>query len=156
MNAVAFRHPPAFRPMREDDLPAVLGIERVAYRFPWSPGIFQDCLHVGYSCWVMTVDDRVAGYGILSVAAGECHVLNVCVSNEYQGAGLGRAIMEHLVDVAADHGAELILLEVRPSNRRAVKLYRGLGFSEVGRRRAYYPDDPGREDALVLARRLEK
>lgn len=156
MNAVALQRTPDFRPMQEGDLEAVLGIERDAYRFPWSPGIFQDCLHVGYSCWVMTVDERVVGYGILSIAAGECHVLNVCVAGEWQGAGLGRAIMEHLMAVAAGHGAGLMLLEVRPSNRRAVHLYRELGFSEVGRRRGYYPDEPGREDALVLARKLKR
>ncbi|MGD8378491.1 MAG: ribosomal protein S18-alanine N-acetyltransferase [Gammaproteobacteria bacterium] len=145
---------PEPRPMVEADIPAILRIERRGYAYPWSAGIFRDCLRVGYCCWVQPYAGDLAGYGIISVAAGECHVLNVCVDVDLQGRGFGRRLMEHLLEVARGHGAEQVFLEVRPTNLAAVALYRSLDFHEVGLRHAYYPADGGREDALVMARAL--
>ena len=88
------------------------------------------------------------------MAAGECHVLNLCIDPELRGKGLGRYLMKHLLDLARHHKAEMVFLEVRPSNRHAIALYESMGFNEVGRRRRYYPAKKGREDALVLARNL--
>jgi ribosomal-protein-alanine N-acetyltransferase len=139
------------RPMHESDLEAVAAVERESYQFPWSQGIFRDCLRVGYCCWVCTRDTRVIGYGVMSVAVGESHVLNVCVHPDVQGQGVGRKLMERLLSLARSHSADTAYLEVRPSNRPALALYRSLGFSQVGVRRAYYPAGAGREDALILA-----
>ena len=143
-----------FRPMRKSDLKAICGIEQSAYEFPWEPVTFKDCLSVGYCCWVGERAGQVAAYGIVTVGAGESHVLNVCVSPQVQGRGFGRRMMLKLMDVAKSHKAEMMLLEVRPSNTRAVELYRDLGFNEIGVRKGYYPAKNGREDALVLARML--
>ena len=154
MSAAIDSLPVDVRPMREGDLPRVAEIERGAYEFPWSPGVFRDCLRVGYNCWVLEVDGEVQSYGIMSVAAGESHVLNLCVSTGWQGCGLGRRMLDRLLEVARDHHADTMLLEVRPSNPRAQALYRSMGFNEVGVRRAYYPARQGREDALLLARDL--
>ncbi len=143
-----------FRPMAADDLDEVMAIERAAYRFPWGRGIFEDCLRVGYIAWVMHREETLTGYGVMSVAAGESHVLNLCVRPECQGRGYGGMLLEHLLRMAARFRAEVVLLEVRPSNRAAVRLYLSKGFSEVGVRRKYYPGDKGREDALILARDL--
>ncbi len=146
----------AIRPMKKRDLKAVTAIETAAYRFPWSLGIFKNCLKVGYSCWVGELGDDVVAYGILSIAAGEAHVMNVCVAPAYQGHGFGRQMLEHLMRVARQNRADMILLEVRPSNQAAIRLYHRLGFNEIGRRKNYYPADGGRrEDALVMARMLE-
>ena len=144
----------AFRPMRKADLHAVNRIEALAYEFPWEPITFRDCLKVGYCCWVGEKVGQVVAYGILTAGAGESHILNVCISPEVQGKGYGRMMMERLMDVARERQAEMMILEVRPSNTRALKLYLSLGFNEIGMRKGYYPAVNGREDALVLARML--
>ncbi|HUL12416.1 MAG TPA: ribosomal protein S18-alanine N-acetyltransferase [Methylococcaceae bacterium] len=143
-----------FRPMRKADLKAVIEIEASAYEFPWEPATFRDCLKVGYCCWVGEKAGRVRAYGILTVGAGESHILNVCIAPEVQGQGYGRLLMEKLMAVAKAHRAEMMLLEVRPSNSKAMKLYFDLGFNQIGTRKGYYPARNGREDALVLARML--
>lgn len=144
-----------FRPMRKSDLKAVVTIEEQSYPFPWSLGIFKNCLKVGYSCWVGEAEGEVVAYGILSIGVGEAHVMNVCVSPRCQGQGYGREMMLHLMEVARNHRADMMLLEVRPSNKVAVHLYRKLGFNEIGTRKGYYPAGANkREDALVLARML--
>ena len=142
------------RPMTVDDLEAVMEIENEAYPYPWTLGIFRDCLHVGYCCWVYTQAGEILAYGVMSIAAGESHLLNICVRASARRTGLGTAMLEHLIQLASRHGADVALLEVRPSNVAAVDLYRSLGFNEVGIRRNYYPADEGREDALVMARQL--
>ena len=154
MSAVLRGEQPVVRPMREPDLERVLGIERDAYGFPWSPGIFRDCLQVGYCCWVLECRGQVEAYGIMQVAVGEAHVLNLCVAPRAHGQGLGRLMLQTLLGVARDHGAESVLLEVRPSNAPALALYRSEGFRTVGTRRGYYPAHGGREDAFILWRSL--
>lgn len=139
------------RAMRRDDVDDVMAIELASYEFPWTPGIFRDCLQAGHSCWVMVHDGVVAGYGILAVAAGEAHVLNICLGDAHRGLGLGRRMMRRLIDLARWYGAERIFLEVRPSNPVAHALYTSLGFSEIGRRPNYYPARNGREEAIVMA-----
>jgi ribosomal-protein-alanine N-acetyltransferase len=150
MVAVARPHA-EIRAMRRDDLPAVAAMEAASYDFPWSQGIFSDCLKAGHPCWVMWVDGEAAGYGVLSVAAGEAHVLNVCIGPAHRGLGLGRLLMRRLLDIARWNGATRIFLEVRPSNPIAQKLYESMGFGEIGRRPKYYPAKQGREDAIVMA-----
>ncbi len=142
------------RPMQEADLDTVAAIEAEAYEFPWSPGIFLDCLRVGYCCWVCLLQREVVGYGVMSVAVGESHILNLCVRPDLQGQGLGRKLLEYLLGIARGHHADTAFLEVRPSNRVALALYSTLGFNQVGVRRAYYPARWGREDALILARSI--
>ena len=143
-----------FRRMRPDDLDAVAAIEKVAYEFPWSRTIFNDCLRAGYECVVLMRAGVVIGYGVLSTGAGEAHVLNVCVCADARSAGLGRRIVLRLLDIARWHRTERVFLEVRPSNPHAIALYESLGFNEFGRRPNYYPAKKGREDALVMAREL--
>jgi len=152
MNAIVKQAPDGLRPMTELDLDSVMAIELKVYDFPWTRGIFRDCLHVGYCCWVYQLEAEVVAYGVMSVGAGEAHVLNLCVRPEAQRQGVGRALLGHLLEVAREHKADTILLEVRPSNKPALGLYHVLGFNEVGTRRAYYPTAVGREDALILAR----
>jgi ribosomal-protein-alanine N-acetyltransferase len=125
-------------------------IERAAYQFPWSEGIFRDCLRVGYLCRVAECDGHVVAYGIVAMGAGEAHVLNVCVSEAMRSCGVGRNMMRLLLERAAQAGMQDVFLEVRPSNRTAIALYQSLGFGEVGRRKGYYQAVEGREDALVL------
>lgn len=140
--------------MLQADIDAVSEIENRAYVFPWTPGIFRDCLRAGHQCWVLEAGATILGYGVLSVAAGEAHVLNVCIAPEYQGRGHGRRLLRRLVDLARWHRAGQVFLEVRPSNPRAIALYRDEGFNEIGQRPNYYPAEKGREDAIVMAMEL--
>lgn len=142
------------RAMREADLDAVMAIEQRAYPFPWTRGIFRDCLAAAYPAWVLHAQGLLIGYGVLSLAADEAHVLNVCVAPEWQGRGHGRRLLRSLVGYARDNGAARVFLEVRPSNPHAIALYHAEGFNEIGRRPRYYPAHDGREDALVMAMEL--
>lgn len=144
----------SIRSMAKDDLSEVIEIEKEAYSHPWTVGIFRDCLRVGYSCWVMIKDQSVVGYGIVMLAAGEAHVLNVCIQPEQQHKGLGRQLLNHLMEKARLSGIDMILLEVRRSNQVAIDLYIDEGFHELGVRRNYYPAQSGREDAIIYARYL--
>ncbi len=139
------------RAMAREDLPFVMQVERQAYEFPWTEGIFRDCLRVGYCCRVLEDEGHLVGHGVMAVAVGECHLLNICVHPRYQRRGLGRRMLSHLLDVARHGQAKIALLEVRRSNKAAYALYYGLGFNEIGLRKNYYPTRHGREDALVLA-----
>ncbi|MFL6621258.1 MAG: ribosomal protein S18-alanine N-acetyltransferase [Sulfurifustaceae bacterium] len=145
---------PRLRPMRDTDLNAVLDVERAAYEFPWTRSIFRDCLRIGYYCFVYEAPTGLAGHGIMSIGADECHLLNICVHPEYQHRGLGRALVKFLLAMAERKGAQIALLEVRVSNATAYRLYTQLGFDEIGIRKDYYPARYGREDAIILARDL--
>ena len=142
------------RPMNDLDIPVVGVIERAGYQFPWSEGIFRDCLRVGYVCRVVEVAGDMAGYGIMSVGAGEAHILNVCIRDEYRGRGFARKMLLYLLDRARASGMYEAFLEVRPSNTAAARLYHSMGFEQVGVRRGYYQSTDGREDAAVLRRIL--
>ena len=154
MNAILKEPALDFRPMQEVDLPEIIEIERQSYPHPWTELIFGDCLHAGYSSWVCSRSGMVAAYGILSAAAGEAHLLNICVRKESRQQGIGRRMLRHLVAIARRHDTEIIFLEVRPSNAAARALYEDEGFNELGNRQDYYPAGDGREDALILARTL--
>jgi ribosomal-protein-alanine N-acetyltransferase len=145
----------SFRSARESDVAEILRIERVSYAFPWTEGIFRDCLRVNYTCRVAEIGVAVAGYGIMSVAAGEAHLLNLCVGEDYRCRGIGRRLLAHLIQVAANVGAREAFLEARPSNTSAIRLYQSLGFAQIGVRRGYYQAVDGREDAIVLKRHID-
>lgn len=145
---------PSLRPMREADLDAVMDIELRAYPFPWTRGIFRDCLHAGYPMWLQERQGAIVGYGVLSIAADEAHVLNLCTAPGNEGQGLGQRMLQALLKIARGHGAHRVFLEVRPSNPRAIALYERSGFNEIGRRPRYYPAHAGREDAIVMAMEL--
>lgn len=154
MSAVIEQAELNFRPMQESDLDYVLQIENIAYEFPWTRTIFRDCLRVGYCCWLLESNGVTAGYGVMSVATGESHILNLCIDPQLQGMGLGHTLLHFLLDVARKHKADTTFLEVRPSNDKAKLMYINSGFVEVGSRRDYYPAANGREDAIIMAKNL--
>jgi len=154
MSAVLKQATIVFRPMSAMDLEHIMEIEKGVYDFPWSIGIFQDCLSAGYCCWLMEQDECVSGYGVMSVLADEAHILNLCIKSNLQNNGLGKEMLDYLIDLAKVHHADVMFLEVRPSNRQALKIYEKSGFDEVGSRKDYYPAKFGREDAVILAKQL--
>ena len=145
---------PQLRAARPEDLPQIFELEQRAYPYPWSLGMLRDCLKAGYELWQLEDAQGLIGYGILSAAGGEAHLLNLCIAPERQGQGHARRLLARLVDLARWHHAERLFLEVRPSNHRAMDLYLRSNFSEVGRRPNYYPTASGREDAIVMALEL--
>jgi [ribosomal protein S18]-alanine N-acetyltransferase len=149
---------PAWRlaPMHESHLPEVLDIEQRAYAFPWTLGIFRDCIKAGYSGWV--VHERggaMLAYAVMSMAVGEAHILNLAVDPTQRRRGLGRFVLLHLLQIARAAHSTIVLLEVRRSNKAAIRLYQAQGFQQIGTRRGYYPGHEQREDAFVLALDLQ-
>ncbi|MFO8004520.1 ribosomal protein S18-alanine N-acetyltransferase [Thioalkalivibrio sp.] len=145
---------PVLRRMRAHDVERVMEIEVGAYPFPWTDGIFRDCIRVGYDCWVLELEGAVVGHAVLAMAAGEAHLLNLTVEAGRQGRGLGRFLLRQLMQRARASDVEVLFLEARPSNLAALRLYRSEGFAQVGTRPSYYPGEQEREDAWVFSLRL--
>lgn len=138
------------RPMKHLDLEIVAAIEQDIYQYPWSLGNFRDSLNAGYSCWVNEIDGVPAGYAVMMLAAGEAQLLNLGIAKSYQRRGLGRRLLQYMIKVARGYHATAMLLEVRPSNQAARRLYLDTGFRETALRKHYYPAHEGREDALLM------
>jgi [ribosomal protein S18]-alanine N-acetyltransferase len=138
------------RPMVAADLDAVMAIEQVIYPHPWTRGNFSDSLNSGYQCWTLEIAREIIGYGVVTIAAGEAHLLNLSIAAAWQRRGYGREMLAFLLKRGRDAGATRIFLEVRPSNAVGILLYAAAGFCEIGRRRGYYPDGGKPEDAIVM------
>jgi len=143
-----------FRPMTLDDVDAVMHLENAVYQFPWTDKIFKDCIRVGYDCWLALLENKVVAHAVISVAAGESHILNLSVTGDQQGKGIGKQFIQFLLNIAHNKRAQIMMLEVRPSNVRAIKCYNSAGFNEIGSRKNYYPAPNGKEDALLFARQI--
>ncbi len=141
---------PKLRRLSADDVDRIMEIELAAYPFPWTRGIFIDCIRVGYDCWGMQAGSSLIGYVVQTHAADECHLLNLCVAPDWQRRGLGSLLLDHSVRLARRHGCDSIFLEVRPSNPAGFGLYEKRGFEVVGERPDYYTADRGRENAIVM------
>lgn len=139
-----------FRPMTEADLDAIMQIEPHIYSHPWSRGNFSDSLVSGYSAWVLLDGAKIIGYALMMMVLDEAHLLNLSVAKAYQKQGLGRLLLEHMIEIAKKHDAANMFLEVRPSNISAIALYENIGFNEMAIRRGYYPAHNGREDAVLM------
>ena len=141
------------RPLGLDDIATVVEIEKEAYPDPWTKGMFVQEVHSDQSCFYTAyVDNELVGYGGFWLVTEEAHITSVTICREYRGQGLGRLLVETLLDTAAAHGAVRALLEVRESNQVARQLYETTGFKQVGMRRNYYTKS--REHAIVMVRPL--
>ena len=141
---------PVIRPLSEADLDRVNEIEQMAYPFPWTQGIFSDCLRVGYGCWGLHLDGELVGYTVFTLTANECHLLNLCIHPLWQRQGFGSLLLDHAIAEARRHACVSMFLEVRPSNPAGLSLYTKRGFRLVGERKEYYRSAGGRENALVM------
>lgn len=148
--------PVEIRALQTPDLARVVVIEAASYDFPWSAGVFADCLSVGYYCRVLDLQGWPVAYAVLSVGAGEAHILNLTVSPEYRSQGLGRRLLRDFLGHCRSQSLDRIYLEVRPSNDAARVLYASEGFEHIGVRRQYYRSRRGREDAMVYALDLDE
>jgi ribosomal-protein-alanine N-acetyltransferase len=139
-------------PMRASDVDAVWEMEKSVFPHPWSRANFADSVASGYDAWLLRGgEDELIGYFLVMYAVDEAHLLDVAVARARQGGGLGRYLLDRIVERSRAKGMESILLEVRPSNERALAVYKKYGFAEIGRRKGYYPAHEGqREDAIVM------
>jgi ribosomal-protein-alanine N-acetyltransferase len=143
-----------FRRMTLGDVERVMRVEHEVYEFPWTEKIFSDCIRVGYYCWLALQRQNIVGHAVISVSAGESHMLNLSIAREHQRRGFGKEFIEFLIQQAQEKQAQTMLLEVRPSNTAAISCYNSAGFNEIGLRKDYYPAPEGREDALLFARHI--
>ena len=141
------------RTMTHSDLTSVLSIEHENYEFPWEEDIFIDCFKAGYECFVCEYENSILGYCLLSMAVGEAHILNISVDQKEQGQGIGRRMLEHLIEIARSK-AETIFLEVRPSNIGAIALYEKTGFDQLCPGPRFSAYDPESARGLLLLHRI--
>ena len=142
-----------FAAMGVSDLDAVVRIEEAVYSHPWTRGNFQDSLYSGYQAQTLRdAHGELLGYFLVMLAVDEAHLLNISVAALHQHQGLGRMLLDQATGVARQHHMRTMLLEVRESNVHAAKVYRQYGFTEIGRRKNYYPAaNQTREGAIVMS-----
>lgn len=151
MSAVRRPDEPIVRPLLPADLNQVMRIEIDVYPFPWTRGNFEDALRAGYTAWTMMDGPAsMIAYAVAMLAVDEAHLLNLSVARAFQRQGYGWRMLEWIAQCTRDYGARSLLLEVRPSNEAALRLYERYGFERIGLRPGYYPAAGGREDAVVM------
>ena len=147
-------HPLQLMRMVPEDVPDVVAIEYAVYPFPWTVGNFLDSIKSGYESWILRDarhQNRLLAYFLMMQAVDESHLLNITVHPDHSGRGLGRTLLDKVTELARASNMHSVLLEVRPSNIRALQIYLRYGFTRIGVRRNYYPAaDNQREDAIVM------
>lgn len=141
---------PLIRQLTEQDVDQIYRIEKLAYPFPWTKGLFVDCMQASYSCFGLQIGKDLAGYSIFNWAVGEAHLLNLCIHPEWQQRGYGSLLLEFTINQVTRSYNKSLLLEVRESNLRAAALYQNRGFKVIGYRPSYYKAGDGRENAIVM------
>jgi len=163
MSAVLHSFEARLEPVTPEWVDAIVAVEQRAYTHPWTRGNFIDSLAVGYHCQMLVAGHSLLGYFVAMKGVDEVHLLNITVAPEYQGQGWARLMLDALVLWArslnvpggAQPPVEMLWLEVRASNTRALRVYEARGYQRVGLRKDYYPDGRhGREDAMVMSLRL--
>ncbi|MDT3521623.1 ribosomal protein S18-alanine N-acetyltransferase [Cronobacter sakazakii] len=137
--------------LQSADLAAAFAIEQRAHAFPWSEKTFASNQGERYLNLRLDVDGKMAAFAITQVVLDEATLFNIAVDPAFQRRGLGRALLEHLIEALEARGVLTLWLEVRTSNHAARALYESLGFNEATIRRNYYPTSDGREDAIIMA-----
>lgn len=147
----------SLRAMRWWDVEPVAALDRSLFpTSAWTPEQFwSELAGVPESRWYVVAEsgDDVVGYGGVFVVPPEADVQTLAVAREAQGRGLGRRLLDALVEHAVDRGCTTLMLEVNAGNRAAQQLYAAAGFETIARRSRYYPDG---SDALILQRRLHR
>lgn len=141
------------RLLTDIDVGAVMQLERAAHSHPWRQSSFEDCLRGRQRCWLAENNNLLVGYVVVTHGGGDAELLNISVAPQYQRKGIGSCLLQHAVSCVKEN-ADMLFLEVRRSNRKAIELYAKEGFFEVGHRKNYYPTVNGHEDALLMACQL--
>lgn len=135
--------------MKENHVPQIAALEKSIFSDPWSENSVKSELSNPLSLWLVAADgETVAGYIGSQTVLGESDMMNLAVRESYRRSGVGRALVEALIEALRAVGSECLTLEVRFSNLPAIRLYESLGFSQVGIRKNYY--EKPREDARIF------
>ena len=138
-----------FRRMIADDAEEIAAIEEMTFAMPWSRKDFwAEAVNENAIYIVGVVDEKIAAYAGAWISFEEAQVTNVAVHPDYRGHGFGNKLFARLIEEVKTRGVTAITLEVRPSNKAAIKLYEKFGLKSVGRRKGYYLDNG--EDALIM------
>ncbi len=140
----------SFSDMELDHIPEVQDIEKASYSTPWSESAFTyEVLHNHVANYIVALSDkRVIGYAGMWTILDEAHITNVAVAPKWRNRGVGFMLVRELMRRAINNGSKKMTLEVRPSNKHAISLYKRLGFKEYGLRKRYYADND--EDAIIM------
>lgn len=151
---------PSLRPYRKSDQARVLGIEVASFPDPWPPSFFNYIHGKAPELFIVAEEETIVGYVIgelreimfsgVSHRSKVGHILNIAVGEGWRGRGVGTRLMEDIEGRFRGMDASRVTLEVRESNATARSFYQGRGFTEIGRVRAYYPD----EDAVIMSKTL--
>lgn len=138
-------------PMNEAHLDAIWMIEQQVHSHPWKESMIRELNSRCAMHHTMLLDEQVVGYFYAQNVVGEVTLLNIAITADKQGMGLGKQLLQFLIKRAEEQEAESLWLEVRESNHPAIMLYQALGFNEIDRRTNYYPTRTGKEDAIIMS-----
>lgn len=142
------------RPLNKNDVRQLFLIEQRTQQSPWSEEVFKQCILENYEGWVIEENEIIIGFVMMSLRAGESHILNLGIQPEFQRQGHASRLLQHALEEARKKGAGISYLEVRSSNYKAIALYKKFGFIQIGTRKDYYTYPLGKEDAFVFAKDL--
>jgi ribosomal-protein-alanine N-acetyltransferase len=144
----------SIRQVAEKDIPEIAELEKKVSDSSWTEGMLRSSVSLGALIWAVQQNGEIIGYSVLDTRVfGEAEIHNIVVSPEHRGKGLSKLLMDRMILAAKESGAEKIFLEVREGNAVAIGLYKRYGFTENGRRRAYYKNPT--EDARLMELLLE-
>lgn len=145
---------PLIRPVRTEDLSQVMQIEYASYSTPWTEATFRELLRRSDAVVIgAEIDGRLVGYAAFWVVVDQGELGNIAVAPDRRGQGVGKKLLEAVIEEARGRAVRELFLEVRVSNDTAQRLYESHGFREVGRRRNYYSAPT--EDALVMCKLMD-
>ncbi len=137
-----------------ENVPDIVALEKDVHISPWSSTNFKDALSAKNIFKVFMIDNKLVGYYIALLAMNECQLLNIAIHKEYQKKGFGLKLIKNLKKICIDADISSIFLEVRVSNKNAIKLYEQSGFNELGIRKNYYKINTGWEDGVLMGAEL--
>lgn len=139
-------------PVTEEDFSSLYAIEQLAHSVPWSLGTLKNNQGEQYCNFKLSQGEQILAFCICHLVLDEASLFNLAVSPHWQGRGLGKKLLRHLIDYLSQQQVQTLWLEVRQSNHKARLLYQQFGFNEVDKRKNYYPTATGgREDAVIMA-----
>lgn len=135
--------------MTSSHIEEIAELEKECFSSPWSEDGLKSELNNNFARFFVALSDgNVAGYIGSHNVLGEVYITNVAVFGKFRRNGVGKALVEFLVDKMKSENSEFVTLEVRKSNLNAVSLYEKCGFQKVGERKDFY--EKPREDAVLM------
>ena len=140
--------------LTQESVPEIFEIEYKAHRHPMSESNIASCFGQLYHNIGIYQNDLLVGFAIVHQVVDEATLMDICITPEVQGLGLGKTLMDEVIKSSKVRDAVVLQLEVRASNNSAIELYKKANFTETGCRTDYYPTDSGREDAVLMELRF--